>query len=89
MANLYPKEANLVPFKPGQSGNPTGRPKKEKNVVKALIEAFYTAESEEDCEAAYERINALLLASMVEKSLDSGGTYMHKYVFEALEHNHN
>lgn len=31
-----PRLANLIPFKPGQSGNPKGRPKKPKDILEAM-----------------------------------------------------
>lgn len=38
MANKHPKQQNLVPFPPGQSGNPNGRPKGSKSLSTIIRE---------------------------------------------------
>lgn len=79
-------EQNLTNFPKGQSGNPAGRPPETKTLVKDLVNTMYEAEKYEDIEDAYNKLNAMLIASMVEKSIErKANPKMYMFLHEKMQ----
>lgn len=76
MANPNPDTSNLVKWQPGQSGNPSGRPKKRKTVNKRLLR-----------DALYEEVKPSDIRAIVRKAIGQaklGNRYARRDLFEYI-----
>ncbi|MCB8878269.1 DUF5681 domain-containing protein [Acidisoma silvae] len=74
------KQGNLRPFRPGQSGNPRGRPKGSRHKLSEAFVAAVLADFNQHGAAVIEQVRSedpvaylRLIASLVPKEFDLGG----------------
>jgi Family of unknown function (DUF5681) len=79
------KNRNLIPFKPGQSGNPRGRPKGSRNKLgEEFLAELYNA-FETNGRAAIERVVLRIIASLIPKEVKSTSSPFDALSDEELE----
>lgn len=76
-------EQNLTPWKPGESGNPAGKPPGTKNLTTQVREALQKiAKSENGEDISYE---TLLVRRILKSSIEGGDNKMIQMIWEHLD----